>query len=180
MLSRTRADDSGPRRPAPRRRLKRLVQGVAVLAATSMLVAACGGGSSEKDSTGGTLTLGVDVAPRSWDPAQQVSAGTGVVLWQPVYDTLLKYAPDGSIEPNAAESFSYNEDRTALTLKLRDGMTFTDGAAVDAAAAKASLEHMRDSAGPDSVRLAGSRWKFSTIELSNCRQNALTRCLHSS
>ncbi|MGV0151906.1 ABC transporter substrate-binding protein [Rhodococcus sp. GB-02] len=147
-----------------------------MLAATSMLVAACGGGSSEKDSTGGTLTLGVDVAPRSWDPAQQVSAGTGVVLWQPVYDTLLKYAPDGSIEPNAAESFSYNEDRTALTLKLRDGMTFTDGAAVDAAAAKASLEHMRDSAGPDSVRLAGVQVEAlddRTVELSTERPNAL-------
>lgn len=147
------------RRPA--RKVAHWLKGIALVAGAALALTACGGAGAPQaaevstPTSKGTLTLGVDVQPRSWDPAQQVSGGAGVLYWQPVFDTLLKYAPDGSIQPNAAEEFSYNEDRTVLTLKLREGMTFTDGSPVDAAAAKASLEHMRDSAGPDSSRLKG-------------------------
>jgi peptide/nickel transport system substrate-binding protein len=107
-------------------------------------------------SGGSALTLGIEVEKTSWDPAQQISGGSSILTWQPVFDTLLRYGPDGSLSPNAAEEFSFNETNTVLTLTLREGMRFTDGVPVDANAAKASLEHFRDGTGPDAVRLAGT------------------------
>lgn len=121
----------------------------------TVTLAGCGGSGRAESDSDSTLTLGVEVSPQTWDPAMQVSSGSGVLLWQPVFDTLLKYAPDGTIVPNAAEDFAYNKDRTELTLTLRKGMTFTDGEPVDARAAKLSIEHLRDSTGPDAIRLAG-------------------------
>jgi peptide/nickel transport system substrate-binding protein len=67
----------------------------------------------------------------------------------------LRLQVDGEVVPNAAEEFSYNEDKTVLTLKLREGMTFSDGEPVNAAAAKFSLDNFRDGGGVDSSRLKG-------------------------
>jgi peptide/nickel transport system substrate-binding protein len=72
-----------------------------------------------------------------------------------VFDTLLRFEPDGTVVPNAAEDFAFNDERTELTLTLRDGMSFTDGAPVDSAAVQVNLENMRDGGGSDSSRLAG-------------------------
>ncbi|WP_340383171.1 ABC transporter substrate-binding protein [Streptomyces sp. SS7] len=103
--------------------------------------------------TAKTLTLALDVAYGSFDPAQQVSGFSGVLPWQACFDTLLRYEADGSVSPNAAESYRFNDDKTRLTLTIRSGMKFTDGTPVDAAAVKASLEHMKNGGGPDAGRL---------------------------
>lgn len=112
------------------------------------------GSSTSKGGGSKVLTLAIDDEPGSFDPAKVSSGGSVVQLWQACFDTLLRYEADGTIVPNAAESFTFNDDKTALTLKLRSGMTFTDGAAVDAEAVKASLEHMKSGGGSDSSRLA--------------------------
>lgn len=125
---------------------------VAVSGCTSSGTTSAGAGGGDADSE--TLTLGLDVAPSSFDPGQLSSGGSTVLPWQAVYDTLLRWAPDGTVVPNAAEEFEFTEDNTLLTLTLREGMTFTDGTPVDAAAVVASLEHARDSGGPDAARLA--------------------------
>ncbi|WP_269938649.1 ABC transporter substrate-binding protein [Arthrobacter sp. HY1533] len=128
------------------------------LSAVMLSAAAC----SPKDASGGanggasnkTLTLAVDADYIGFDPAKQQSGGTVVQIWQAVWDTLLKYNPDGEIVPNLAESFEMNDDNTVLTMKLRAGVKFTDGTAVDAAAAKASIEHMKTGGGSDASRVA--------------------------
>lgn len=117
--------------------------------------AACTSGGSSGGGTGSqTLTLAIDSEYTSFDPAEQSSGGSVVQVWHAVFDTLLRIGPDGEISPNAAKSYAFNDDNTELTLTLRDGMTFTDGAAVDAEAVKSSLEHMKNGGGSDASRLA--------------------------
>jgi peptide/nickel transport system substrate-binding protein len=134
---------------------------VGLIVTGTLLLTACGddsGGSSgaaaesEGDSDG-VLTLALDTPPPGWDWRKQIGAGHVGLEWRPVYDTLLRLQVDGTVVPNAAEEFSYNEDKTVLTLKLREGMTFTDGAPVDAAAAKFSLDNFRDGGGAEAPRL---------------------------
>ncbi|MEV8230576.1 ABC transporter substrate-binding protein [Streptomyces sp. NPDC079167] len=123
-------------------------------------LSACGGGgSSNVGSSGGgsdgVLRLALENTLPGWDWRKQISAGHTGLEWRPVYDTLLRTQSDGTVTPNAAEKYSYNDDKTLLTLKLREGMKFTDGAPVDAKAAKLSLEGFRDGGGSDSLRLGG-------------------------
>src|SRR5215216_898904 len=54
----------------------------------------------------------------------------------------------GQMIPWQAESFSYNENYTAITVKLRKGITWSDGKPFGSADVKYTLEMLRDNA-PD-------------------------------
>lgn len=145
------------------RRRRIAARALAVATALTLTLSACGGngenGSSDPNDDApvegaGTLTLALEAEPTSFDPSQVSSGGTPVLAWQTVYDTLLRIEPDGTVVPNAAESFELSEDATETTLVLREGMTFADGDPVDSAAVKATLERMRDGGGSDASRLA--------------------------
>src|SRR5690606_34239516 len=58
-----------------------------------------------------------------------------------IYDVLVRYdAETGEFEPRLAESLEPNDDYTEWTLRLRPGVTFTDGTPLDAAAVQFNLE----------------------------------------
>jgi nickel ABC transporter nickel/metallophore binding protein len=57
-----------------------------------------------------------------------------------VYEPLVRYAADGTLQPGLAESWAQSEDGLTWTFKLRQGVTFHDGAPFNAAAAKWNLE----------------------------------------
>ena len=118
-------------------------------------LAACGGdGNSDADGTGGAaggdLKLGTFVEPTSFDPAT-AQEGNYIPYFQPVYDSLIKREPDGSLAPMLAESWEYNEDNTELTLELRDGVTFTDGTTFDSSVVQANIAHFREANGPQAT-----------------------------
>ena len=46
---------------------------------------------------------------------------------QAVYDTLLQASPSGTIQPDLATAWSYNADKTVLTLTLRTGVPVAAG-----------------------------------------------------
>lgn len=130
--------------------------GVTALAAIALIgCTATPGGDSGVDKYA-ELDLAITADPGSWNPALKQSASDGVWNWHAVYDTLLRCDAEGNVTPNAAESFELNADATELTLKLREGMTFSDGTAVDAAAVKASIENMQNGGGSDASRVAGA------------------------
>lgn len=142
--------------PQPAVRPKRphkagLVAIAALIALTATACSAPGPGEPETQ----VLTIAVSAVPGSFEPSGLGVSGPNAQAWQPVYDTLLRADAEGNISPNAAESFEFNDDNTVLTLKIRPGMTFTDGSPVDAAAAKASIEAARDSSGGASFQLFG-------------------------
>lgn len=117
----------------------------AALVATAALAltltgCAAGGGSS---SAAHVLNLGV-VEPISDFSAADAPANVLSPYDQAVYDGLLKAAPDGTIKPSLATKWSYNSDKTVLTLSLRKDVKFSDGTSFDAEAAAKNLLRFRD------------------------------------
>ena len=78
-----------------------------------------------------------------FDPAQTYTT-RGWSIVHSIYDALVDFAPDGTVVPLAAESFS-TEDAITFDVTLRPGMTFHDGSPVTTAAITRSIEHMRAS-----------------------------------
>ena len=142
------------------RKHRRRVALPAALLITALIATGCAAGSepapddsssaiAEKD-----LALAAVSAPNSLDPAQLVD-GQQMFVWSSILDTLLRKDPGtGEILPGAAEKWEYNEDGTELTLTLRDGMTFSSGDPVDAAAVVATLQRSQATPGAVQSRLA--------------------------
>lgn len=129
-------------------RRRPLLLGLAVLVA-AVLVAGCGAapgtgggpitasdpyggapGTEGAPKRGGTLVLGTDREAVSFDPTVQ---NTNMAS-NAVYDSLLRQAPDGSVQPFLARSMTSPDGGTTWTMTLRPGVRFSDGTPLDAAA----------------------------------------------
>ena len=142
-----------------RRRASRPIA-LATVAITAMSLTACSTevgsdaqGPAGADSTASAsneereLALAVSSPPNSLDPAQLVD-GQQMMVWSSIYDTLLyKENGTGEFKPAAAESWSFNENGTELTLEIRDGMTFSNGDPVDASAVAATMQRSMETPG---------------------------------
>ncbi|SFS16867.1 peptide/nickel transport system substrate-binding protein [Microbacterium sp. cf046] len=124
----------------------------AVVIATAAVLAltgcAAGSEADPADRSGGTLTLGL-ITPVSSFSAQGANWANQSPYMQAVYDSLLRASPDGTIQPNLATEWSYNEDNTVLSLTLRDDVKFTDGTPFNADAAAQNLLRFRDGTSPN-------------------------------
>ncbi len=91
---------------------------------------------------GGTLSFAGYSPVASLDPSKTQPAGsTGGTEMAAVYDLLVRYdAESETYEPQLAKELTANDDYTTWTLKLRDGVTFSDGTPLDAEAVIASTE----------------------------------------
>lgn len=63
-----------------------------------------------------------------------------------VFDNLVYLNHEGEITPWLAKSWEISPDGKTYTFKLRDDVTFSDGAKFNAEAVRVNLEHMRDPA----------------------------------
>lgn len=95
---------------------------------------------------GGRLNVAAFGEVRSQDPVDVISSGlSGGSELVAVYDILLRYDPEtGEYSGQLAEGIEANEDGTAYTLKLRDGVKFSDGTPLDADAVVASVQRYLD------------------------------------
>jgi peptide/nickel transport system substrate-binding protein len=130
----------------------------ATVLAASLVLSACGGsgggaGSSANGGSSDTLTLGA-VFPVTTFAAGNISWANESPYIQAVYDTLLRATTDAEIEPWLATEWSYNEDKTVLTMKLRDDVTFTDGTKFDADVAAQNILRFREGSSPNKSFLA--------------------------
>ncbi|HEX6569104.1 MAG TPA: ABC transporter substrate-binding protein [Acidimicrobiales bacterium] len=128
----------------------------AAILALAMVAAACGGGDDDGgggatgDEDAGTPTPGGKVVYGleaetidGWClPEAQLAIG-GIMVAQSIYDTLTRPNADGEIEPWLAESVEANEDSTAWTIKLREGIKFHDGSDVTAEVVKNNIDAYR-------------------------------------
>lgn len=114
---------------------------VAAAAATIVLaLSACASSNEQPDGAAGTLTIALAAAPTSLDPANMEQSTSPFA--QPAYDSLIRIAPDGSLEPGLATEWAFTDDENRVfEITLRDGVTFSDGSALDADALVTSLEH---------------------------------------
>ncbi len=135
------------------------VAAVTLVTAAALALAACSTGAPGTGATGGTavkggtLTIGAVADVKSFDPAQ-AHIGHYLQYYQPVYDSLLRREPDGTLVPMLATKWAYDTAKTVLTLTLRSDVTFTDGTKLDAAAVKTNLDRFRTGNGPDASTLA--------------------------
>ncbi|MRJ77333.1 ABC transporter substrate-binding protein [Aeromicrobium sp. SMF47] len=132
---------------------------VGALAALTLALSACGGGSDADKSEGGSGSAGeIDrsatlratwvIPAMALDPHTAPSPTAQYAYVAPVYDRLtqmIEGEKGPEIAPMIAESWEFAEDGMSATFTLRDDATFTDDSKVDAAAVKASLDRALNS-----------------------------------
>jgi peptide/nickel transport system substrate-binding protein len=115
---------------------------VLLVAATSLVAAACGGSSgsgSGSGSSGGDITIGWGQDPDNVDPAIS-GAQTVRSLAINVFQTLIWETPSGQLTPDLASSWKVSPDGKTYTFTLRQGVSFQDGAPFNAAAVVANFK----------------------------------------
>jgi peptide/nickel transport system substrate-binding protein len=141
-------------------RVTRGARAIVFLLVLALFAAACGddgdsadtGGEGDGDSAettttltpqdGGTITMGTYIEPSGLDPVVAQGGGTGGNHEMgAIYGTLMRYDSEAAeYVPYMAESLEGNADSTAFTLKLREGITFTDGSPYNADAVVFSMK----------------------------------------
>jgi peptide/nickel transport system substrate-binding protein len=120
---------------------------VVLVAAAVTSLAACNrgtaaGGSSQGATNTVTMASNADSAPNGYDPLLYAQGQFG--FFASLYDALFVTDTSGKVQPSLASSFTSSPDNTQLTLKLRDGVTFTDGSTLDSALVKQNLDRRSD------------------------------------
>ena len=125
-----------------------MLNGVALAA----ILAACTAYAAE---TG--LTVGLQLEPPHLDPTSAAAGAIDQVLYSNVFEGLTRFGPDGSVNAGLAESWDISGDGLTYTFKLRSGVMFHDGTAMDAEDVVFSLDRARaeDSANAQKALFAG-------------------------
>jgi peptide/nickel transport system substrate-binding protein len=120
-------------------RLTRLVRLFAVTFAALVL-------ASPAFAQGTTLRVGLAEDPDVLDPTL-ARTFVGRVVFAALCDKLVDIDDQLNIVPQLATSWQWSPDNKALTMKLRQGVTFHDGEKFDAAAVKFNIERHKTMAG---------------------------------
>lgn len=132
-----------------------IAKGAAVLAAVALTMSACsepGGPDAGVGATDSELVIAASVPTPKWDPAL-MDWGFQLQAQQAAYDTLIHLEADGAFGPGLATEWEYVTP-TSFSMNLREGVTFSDGADLDAEAVKANIERSRDAGGPKANQLS--------------------------
>lgn len=95
------------------------------------------------------LRIGLQEDPDMLDP-HRARTFVGRIVFKGLCDKLFDASPELQLVPRLATEWSFSADGLTATIKLRAGVKFHDGTALDAAAAKANLDRARTL--PDSLR----------------------------
>jgi len=98
----------------------------------------------------GTLRLGEQAKLITMDPHQHSGGGSGYL--RPVYESLFDHDGDNNLIPLLAES--YEVDGPVIKVKLREGITFSDGEALTAEVAAANINRVIELGVQASMKLA--------------------------
>jgi len=135
-----------------------------LLLPVSLLAAACGGsdddGQAASSSTtgppaeegcdetvpGSQIDYGVFAPTASLDPPFVSGGLVGGTELASVYDVLMAFDPEtNEYEPKLAESLEPNDDHTQWTLKLREGISYSDGTPLTAQMVSDSMDRLLQS-----------------------------------
>jgi peptide/nickel transport system substrate-binding protein len=118
-----------------------------------------GGGGSTSGGSKDTLTIAMSADIQGWDPTTQPDYQG----WanQAVYDAPFRCNANAQPVPDIATSWAFTPGNMGVTLHLRQGMKFSDGAPVNADAIKANLQYAQKNGG-GAARLAG--WKLTSSD----------------
>lgn len=115
----------------------------------ALLLTGCGGGGDTDQPEGGgsrSVTVHANSANSFQENFNPYSPTANIGIKGMVYEPLIAYSPmnPGEGTPWLAESMEFNADGTVVTLKLREGVTWSDGEAFDADDVVFTFEMMRD------------------------------------
>jgi peptide/nickel transport system substrate-binding protein len=136
--------------------MRRIYSKLAIPAAALavMVAAGCtsagqtGAASSPGASSGGekpSLTLAFETDVYGWDPSNQ----PGYQNWagEAVWDQLVYTNATGALEPDLADTWKITDQNKTFTAHIREGVKFSDGTAVDAAAVAANFDYASKNGG---------------------------------
>lgn len=146
-------------------RISRAATAIAV-ALSIAAVTGCTAASSRPSSK--ELSIATALSTFNFDP-YQADGGPSILAMQPAYETLITKNSDGSYKPGLADSYKYLSP-TTFQFTVRPGVTFSDGAPLDAAAVVANLNRIKTVAGPE-VAKAG---QIASIEATDNKTVLLT------
>jgi len=131
--------------PSPLRRTLRVV---APVAAAGLLLSACSGTTEPSPVgdpvRGGTLTYASgDAEPTCLDPHVGGNYPQALVSGQ-FLEALVSRDSSGAIIPWLADSWEPSADGLSWDFTLKEGVSFTDGTPLDAAAVQANVAHLQD------------------------------------
>ncbi|WP_130178833.1 ABC transporter substrate-binding protein [Cryobacterium sp. SO1] len=102
--------------------------------------------ASSTPTTGGTLTYASgDAEPTCLDPHVGGNYPQALVSTQ-YLESLVSLDSEGTVIPWLADSWTVSPDGLTWEFTLRDGVTFSDGTPLDAAAVQANIAHLQDPA----------------------------------
>ncbi|SCY21793.1 ABC transporter substrate-binding protein [Alkaliphilus peptidifermentans] len=115
---------------------KKFISMMSLLLIVMMFITACGkatdkdlqpaGGGGDNKVKRTDLNLGAIGEPKTLDPTQ-VSDLVAFYVTHQIYNHLIDNRTDGNLVPGLAESWTYSDDGTEITFKLREGVKFHNG-----------------------------------------------------
>ncbi|MFI7615816.1 ABC transporter substrate-binding protein [Nonomuraea terrae] len=134
-------------------RLGALALGLALV--TAGCGADAGGSAAPTGQTVQTLRYVAVGAPATaiYDPHGGVGNQSDLTRFALMYDVLATSRPDGTMEPRLATAFEPDDKLTTWTIRLRQGVTFTDGRPVRAADVLFSLRRIAGKAAENFGRM---------------------------
>ena len=97
----------------------------------------------DKIVQGGEIVIGMNVDVNT-HAGWRIRSGQEKLALSPVYETLMRFDENGEIQPYLAESLVADQDAKTYTVKLRDGITFSDGSPLDADALLWNFENFKE------------------------------------
>lgn len=124
-------------------RITRLRTAAAAVLVGALALTACAASPSGATGDGEEKVLRwAATLPAHWDPVVQGS-GFNFNLTALAYASLTEIDENGDAAPGLAESWDYNDEGTAVTFHLREGLTFQDDEPVNAEAIKLYIERAK-------------------------------------
>lgn len=161
-------------RSVARRQARRTSAVAAALLVATASLTACGGGSNSPATTnphgeiGDGFTIATSAVPPSLNPVLGDPAYGMVYQW--AYDPLIVMNGDGTYSPGLATEWGYvGEGNTVYEPTLREGVTFSDGAVLDAEGLKAYLDYARTQTTGTTTTLLASVSDVEVIDRLNVR-----------
>ncbi|MBP0459240.1 ABC transporter substrate-binding protein [Streptomyces bomunensis] len=119
----------------------------AAVLASVLALSSCSAGGATRAADTGDLTMQFEGPPVSLDPAKAGNGGSTTFV-SLAYDPLIYLSGDGRLVPDLATSWGFAGDsNTVFDLRLRDGVTFSDGAPLTARAVVASMRYFLHAGG---------------------------------
>lgn len=127
-------------KPTPRPATATATAALVALAAAAAFASPLAQAQARKDTA--VLAMILEPSP-GLDPTTASAAAIGEVVHYNILEGLTKINMDGSIVPLLAESWAIDPDGKSYTFKLRKGVKFSDGEALDASDVKFSFERAK-------------------------------------